>query len=79
MYKINYSSGKGETKVLLISQKQDNHWIEIQDDELKQKIEETFFKLTHFNQDVEKVGYGQFFATNKLRFITGSFEYPENL
>lgn len=78
MYKVNYLSGKGKTEILLISQKQDNHWIELHDTELQSKIEERYFKITHFSQEVEKVGYGEFFLTAELRFITGSFDYPES-
>ena len=77
MYKINYSAGKGETKVMMISQKQDGHWIEIQDNEVFKAIELKHFKLTHFNQDSPKVGYGEFFVTNQLNFITGRFEFPD--
>lgn len=79
MYKVNYLSGNGRTEVLLISQKQDNHWIELHDEDLKAKIEQKHFKLTHFNQEVEKVGYGEFFITKDLGFITGSFDFPESI
>jgi hypothetical protein len=77
MYRINYSAGKGETKVLMISQKKDNHWVEIRSNIIIQAIELKHFKLTHFNQDSPKVGYGEFFLTNQLNFITGRFEFPD--
>ena len=73
MYKINYQSGKGRTEILRICQKQDNHWIEIENSEIKQKIAEKHFNLTHFNQDSDQTGYGEFVVSDSLAFITGDF------
>lgn len=77
MYKINYSAGKGKTEILKVSQQKNNDWVEIRSNIIIQSIELKHFKLTHFNQDSPKVGYGEFFVTNQLNFITGSFEFPD--
>lgn len=77
MYKINYSSGNGDTKVLMVSEKQNGHWTEITDKETISVIEHKHFKVTHFHQDAPKVGYGEFFITKNLQFITGTFEFPD--
>ena len=79
MYKINYSAGQGDTKILRLCQKQDNHWIEINDSELVEKIQDKHFNLTHFYEKSEKVGYGEFVLNSDLTFITGDFVFPDKI
>ena len=79
MYKINYQSGQGKTEILRICQKQDNHWVELENSELLDKIAEQHFNLTHFYQDSENIGYGEFVVNNSLTFITGGFFFPEKI
>lgn len=82
MYKITYSSGLGETKINEVFQKDHKDWVKVDMDKeiaLVEEIKAKHFDLTHFHESANQVGYGTFFVTNRLTFVTGEFQFPDKM
>jgi hypothetical protein len=74
MYKIQYMSGKGKVEVISILQKEGESWGLVKDPRLEDALVSKFLHKDHYNKDNSNMGYGQIIATERLTYITGSFE-----
>lgn len=77
MYKIQYSSGKGKVDLISILQKDGENWGLLKDSRIEDMLVSKFIKKDHYNLSNENVGYGQIIVTDRLTYITGSFEIPK--
>jgi hypothetical protein len=77
MYKIQYSSGKGKTELISILEKDGENWGLLKDSRIEDMLVSKFIKKDHYNLSNENVGYGQIVVTDRLTYITGSFEIPK--
>jgi hypothetical protein len=77
MYKIQYSSGKGKTELISILEKDGENWGLLKDPRIEDMLVSKFIKKDHYNLSNENVGYGQIVVTDRLTYITGSFEIPK--
>lgn len=77
MYKIQYSSGKGKVDLISILQKDGENWGLLKDSRIEDMLVGKFIKKDHYNLSNENVGYGQIIVTDRLTYITGSFEIPK--
>lgn len=77
MYKIQYSSGQGKIEPISVLQKSGEDWVLVKDARIEDMLVQKFLKKDHYNVTNSKVGYGQIVVTDRLTFITGSFEIPE--
>lgn len=77
MYKIQYSSGKGKTELISILQKDGENWGLLKDSRIEDMLVTKFIKKDHYNLNNDRVGYGQIIVTDRLTYITGSFEIPK--
>jgi len=77
MYKIQYSSGKGKVDLISILQKDGENWGLLKDSRIEDMLVSKFIKKDHYNLNNENVGYGQIIVTDRLTYITGSFEIPK--
>jgi hypothetical protein len=74
MYKIQYMSGKGKLEVISILQKEGETWGLVKDPRLEDALVSKFLHKDHHNKNNPNMGYGQIIATERLTYITGSFE-----
>jgi hypothetical protein len=77
MYKIQYSSGRGNIEVLSVLQKDGDNWYLVKDARIEDMLVQKFIKPDHFNLNNSKVGYGQIIVNDRLTYLTGSFEIPK--
>lgn len=77
MYKIQYSSGQGKVELITILQKEGNSWVLLKDPIIEDLLVSKFLKKDHYNLDNKEVGFGQVVVTDKLSYITGTFEIPK--
>ena len=77
MYKIQYSSGKGKVDLISILQKDGENWGLLKDSRIEDMLVSKFIKKDHYNLNNENIGYGQIIVTDRLTYITGSFEIPK--
>jgi hypothetical protein len=78
MYKIQYSSGKGKVELISILQKDGQNWGLLKDSRIEEMLVSKFIKKDHYNVSNDNVGYGQIVVTDRLTYVTGSFEIPKN-
>jgi|APGre2960657373_1045057.scaffolds.fasta_scaffold31195_2 hypothetical protein len=74
MYKIQYFSGKGKTELISILEKDGENWGLLKDPIIEDMLVSKFIKKDHYNLNNENIGYGQIVVTDRLTYITGSFE-----
>lgn len=77
MYKIQYSSGQGKIEPISVLQKNGEDWGLVKDSRIEDMLVQKFLKKDHYNINNNQVGYGQIVVTDRLTFITGSFEIPK--
>ena len=77
MYKIQYSSGKGKVDLISILQKDGENWGLLKDSRIEDMLVSKFIKKDHYNLNNENIGYGQIIVTDRLTYITRSFEIPK--
>ena len=76
MYKIQYSSGQGKIELISVLQKNGEDWGLVKDPRIEDALVQKFLKKDHHNINNSQVGYGQIVVTDRLTFITGTFEIP---
>lgn len=77
MYKIQYSAGQGKIEVVSILQKNGESWGLVKDSRIEDMLVSKFLKKDHHNVNNKEVGYGQIVVTDRLTYITGTFEIPK--
>lgn len=77
MYKIQYSSGQGKVELVSILQKEGENWELLKEPRIEDILASKFLKKDHFNVDNKEIGYGQIVVTEKMTYITGTFEIPK--
>lgn len=77
MYKIQYSAGKGKIETISVLQKNGNNWELVKDSIIEDALVQKFLKKDHYNIHNNQVGYGQVIVTERLTYITGTFEIPK--
>lgn len=77
MYKIQYSSGQGKVELVSILQKEGENWELLKEPRIEDILVSKFLKKDHFNVDNKEIGYGQIVVTEKMTYVTGTFEIPK--
>jgi hypothetical protein len=77
MYKIQYSAGQGKIEVVSILQKNGENWGLVKDSRIEDILVSKFLKEDHYNLNNKNIGYGQIVVTDRLAYITGTFEIPK--
>lgn len=77
MYKIQYMSGQGKVELISILQKEGENWGLVKDPRLEDALASKFLHPDHYNRHNNNMGYGQIVVTERLTYITGSFEIPK--
>jgi hypothetical protein len=77
MYKIQYSAGQGKIEVVGILQKNGENWGLVKDPRIEDMLVSKFLKKDHHNLNNKEIGYGQIVVTDRLTYITGTFEIPK--
>ena len=79
MYKVNYQAGQGKIQIISILEKQNDSWVLSKNSDIETLIEQRLFNKSQHNISNSSIGYGQIVLTDKLTYITGSFEIPSKL
>lgn len=74
MYKIHYMAGQGKVEVISVLQKNGQDWALVKDPNLEEALVSKFLQKDHYNKHNTNMGYGQIVVTDRLTYITGSFE-----
>ena len=78
MYKIQYMAGQDKVEVISVLQKEGSSWVLVKDPNLEDVLVNRFLQKDHYNKHNNNMGYGQIVVTERLTYITGSFEIPKN-
>jgi len=77
MYKIQYSAGQGKVELISVLQKDGENWFLVKDPRIEEILIQKFLKKDHYNLNNSKIGYGQIVVTDRLNYLTGTFEIPK--
>jgi hypothetical protein len=77
MYKIQYMAGQDKVEVISVLQKEGSSWVLVKDPNLEDVLVNRFLQKDHYNKHNNNMGYGQIVVTERLTYITGSFEIPK--
>lgn len=78
MYKIQYMAGQDKVEVISVLQKEGEDWVLVKDPRLEDMLVTKFLQKDHYNKHNNNMGYGQIVVTERLTYITGSFEISKN-